>query len=137
MLPDDPLEQMANNLLKSSMFISNEKMFWYKIHGTDDSLKVECDYPMVCWSLYFKYGKKAIKIWEFHRFSDETLDEVYPEGLESEKSQGQEAIKEGGIDIDPLESLSEFIIQTCKRTLSHILDNKVVDNEYWLQEFKD
>jgi hypothetical protein len=32
--------------------------------------------------LYFKYGNRSIKVWEFHRFSDDALFEVYPEGLE-------------------------------------------------------
>jgi hypothetical protein len=137
-LPDDPIEDISKILLKQGVIITHQQIFFYKIHGTEDSLKSDCDYPELCWSLFFKYGKKAIKIWEFHRFSDEALNEVYPDGLlEDSLSEDSDLKGPSHTDIDPMESMCEFIEETVRRTLAFITNNSNKAPEFWLQEFKE
>ena len=91
----------------------------------------DCDYPMICWSLFYKYGKRSVKIWEFHRFSDEALLEIYPEGVDS-SCRSKNSNGPTHADLDPMESISEFLEETVKRTLHYLIENSQKGPEYWL-----
>jgi hypothetical protein len=86
-----------------------------------------------------------VKIWEFHRFSDDCLMEIYPEGVEGSSSLNTDPCEEpietlGSIDnrnLDPMEALSEYLEKQCQSTLEYVKQATKDRENYWLQEFKE
>ena len=89
-LPSD--ENAIKVTVKEGMFksdVDKNYIFMYQIHTDGDPQNNYRfnRYPKVCWSMFVKpNGKKAEVIWKYHRFNDETLEELYPWFKNSENS---------------------------------------------------